>query len=30
MQDRFVEEYATDLKDNTDDNLDVNIYALVK
>jgi len=30
VQDRFVEEYATDLKDNTDDNLDVNIYALVK
>ena len=30
MQDRFVEEYATDLKDSTDDNLDVNIYALVK
>jgi effector-binding domain-containing protein len=30
VQDRFVEEYATDLKDSTDDNLDVNIYALVK
>ena len=30
VQDRFVEEYATDLKDGTDDNLDVNIYALVK
>ncbi|KST57787.1 transcriptional regulator [Methylobacterium sp. GXS13] len=30
VQDRFVEEYATDLKDGTDDNLDVNIFALVK
>ena len=30
VQDRFVEEYATDLKDGTDDSLDVNIYALVK
>ncbi|MDP4004502.1 GyrI-like domain-containing protein [Methylobacterium sp. NEAU K] len=30
VQDRFVEEYATDLKDGTDDNLDVNIYALLK
>jgi effector-binding domain-containing protein len=30
VQDRFVEEYATDLKDSTDDNLDVNIYALLK
>ncbi len=30
VQDRFVEEYASDLKDSTDDNLDVNIYALVK
>ncbi|WCS24906.1 GyrI-like domain-containing protein [Methylobacterium sp. NMS14P] len=30
VQDRFVEEYATDLKDSTDDNLDVNIFALVK
>jgi effector-binding domain-containing protein len=30
VQDKFVEEYATDLKDGTDDNLDVNIYALLK
>lgn len=30
VQDRFVEEYVTDLKDGTDDNLDVNIYALLK
>ncbi|QEE40625.1 GyrI-like domain-containing protein [Methylobacterium sp. WL1] len=30
VQDRFIEEYATDLKDGTDDNLDVNIFALVK
>ncbi|MCJ2064949.1 AraC family transcriptional regulator, partial [Methylobacterium sp. J-088] len=29
-KDRFVEESATDLKDGTDDNLDVNICALVK
>ena len=29
-KDTFVEEYATDLKDGTDDNLDVNIYALLK
>ncbi|GJE39372.1 GyrI-like domain-containing protein [Methylobacterium persicinum] len=30
VQDRFVEEYVTDLKDGTDDALDVNIYALLK
>ncbi len=30
VQDRFMEEYVTDLKDGTDDALDVNIYALVK
>lgn len=30
VQDRFVEEYGTDLKDGTDDALDVNIYALLK
>ena len=30
VQDRFVEEYATDLKDGTDDALDVNIFALLK
>ncbi|MCJ2015267.1 GyrI-like domain-containing protein [Methylobacterium sp. J-076] len=30
VQDRFVEEYVTDLKDGTDDALDVNIYALTK
>ena len=30
VQDHFVEEYGTDLKDGTDDALDVNIYALLK
>ncbi|MGU3539090.1 GyrI-like domain-containing protein [Methylobacterium sp. A54F] len=30
VQDRFVEEYVTDLTDKTDAKLDVNIYALVK
>lgn len=30
VQDRFVEEYVTDLKDTSDDQLDVNIYALVR
>lgn len=30
VQDRFMEEYVTDLKDGTDDSLDVNIYALLK
>ena len=30
VQDRFVEEYGTDLKDGTDDALDVNIYALLR
>jgi effector-binding domain-containing protein len=30
VQDRFVEEYGTDLKDGTDDALDVSIYALLK
>lgn len=30
VQDRFIEEYVTDLKDGADDKLDVNIYALVR
>ncbi|KAB1077816.1 GyrI-like domain-containing protein [Methylobacterium soli] len=30
VQDRFIEEYVTDLKDRADEKLDVNIYALVK
>ncbi len=30
MQDKFMEEYVTDLKDGADDSLDVNIYALLK
>ncbi|GBU18405.1 MULTISPECIES: GyrI-like domain-containing protein [Methylobacterium] len=30
VQDRFIEEYVTDLSDKADDKLDVNIYALVK
>ncbi|MDP4023918.1 GyrI-like domain-containing protein [Methylobacterium sp. NEAU 140] len=30
VQDRFVEEYASDLKDASDDGLDVNIYALLR
>lgn len=30
VQDKFVEEYVTDLKDGPDDTLDVNIYALLK
>lgn len=30
VQDRFVEEYATDLTDGTDEKLDINIYALAK
>ncbi len=30
VQDRFIEEYVTDLKDGVDDKLDVNIYALVR
>lgn len=30
VQDRFIEEYVTDLSDKADDTLDVNIYALVK
>jgi len=28
VQDRFIEEYVTDLTDRTDDKLEVNIYAL--
>ena len=30
VQDKFVEEYVTNLKDGPDDTLDVNIYALLK
>lgn len=30
VQDRFIEEYVSDLSDKPDDTLDVNIYALVK
>ncbi|AWN44088.1 GyrI-like domain-containing protein [Methylobacterium durans] len=30
VQDRFIEEYVTDLNDRADEKLDVNIYALVK
>jgi effector-binding domain-containing protein len=30
VQDRFIEEYVTDLSDKADDQLDVNIYALPK
>ena len=30
VQDRFIEEYVTDLSDKADDKLDVNIYALLK
>ncbi len=30
VQDRFIEEYVTDLSDKTDDRLDVNIYALIR
>ena len=30
VQDKFMEEYVTDLKDGADDSLDVNIYALLK
>ena len=30
VQDKFVEEYVTNLKDGVDDTLDVNIYALLK
>ncbi len=30
VQDKFMEEYVTDLKDGADDGLDVNIYALLK
>nr|WP_238184837.1 GyrI-like domain-containing protein [Methylobacterium trifolii] len=30
VQDRFIEEYVTDLKDGADEQVDVNIYALVK
>ena len=30
VQDRFIEEYVTDLTDKADDKLDVNIYALIR
>ena len=30
VQDRFIEEYVTDLNDKADDTLDVNIYALTR